>query len=63
MIKQFFRRLGSLPAPKFLVRMVHRGMASDCDKLARRLTLFGRTDEANQVRQWAMAFRQTADEI
>ena len=62
-LRRLVRGVSDLPAPKFMVRMIYRGMANDCDKLARRLSSFGQTDEASQAREWATAYRQTADEI
>ena len=62
-VQRLVRGVVDLPAPKFMVRMIYRGMAKDCDKLATRLASFGQTDEARQARAWATAYRTTADEI
>lgn len=62
-VQRLVRGVIDLPAPKFMVRMVYRGMANDCDKLARRLSSFGQIKQARQAREWATAYRTTADEI
>lgn len=62
-MRRLVRGVFDLPAPKFMVRMIYRGMANDCDNLARRLSSFGHTAEARQAREWAVTYRTTADEI
>lgn len=60
---RIIHNIKNLPAPKFMVRMVYRSVARDCDKLARSLSAFGQIDEADILREWAVAYRKTADEL